>query len=96
MTLGREPNFDPSSNDVTLVNTGRASTILVIGGGRPDSPEQQETRVYPSSVAQLGPGQWDISTYGCTTKMLDLHRRFLPPSKRKICPTLGPHRFGEP
>ncbi|KAL2187844.1 hypothetical protein L209DRAFT_753991 [Thermothelomyces heterothallicus CBS 203.75] len=72
--------FDPSSDDVTLVNTGRTSTILVIGGGQPDSPRQQETRIYPSSVAQLGPGQWDISspTHGCTTKMLVLHRRFLP------------------
>ncbi|KAK3336829.1 kinase-like domain-containing protein [Cercophora scortea] len=73
--------FNPSSDDVTLLNTGRSrSPILVIGGGQQDSPQQQETRVYPSSVTQLGPGQWDISvpTHGCTTKMLVLNRYFLP------------------
>ena len=73
--------FDPSSDDVSLLNTS-TSTILVVSGSQPDNPGRQEIRVYHSSVAQIGPGQWDISTpnNGCTTKLLVLPRRFLPPS----------------
>ncbi|KAK0736054.1 kinase-like domain-containing protein [Apiosordaria backusii] len=73
--------FDPSSDDVSLRNTTHNSTILVIRDGQPHDSRPQVTRVYYSSAAQLGPGQWEISlpSHGCTTKLLVLHRRFLPP-----------------
>ncbi len=73
--------FSPSSDDVSLHNTASTSTILIVGASQHDQPPQQEIRVYQSSVAQLGPGQWDISmpSHGCPTKLLVLPRRFLPP-----------------
>lgn len=73
--------FNPSSDEVSLLNTSD-STTLVVSGSQPDNPGYQPIRVYQLSTAQIGPGQWDISTpnNGCTTKLLVLPRRFLLPS----------------
>lgn len=70
--------FDPSSDGVSLYNTYHSTMIL----STREQSDDSQIRVYSRTTAQLSPGEWELVApeCSCTTKLLVLTRRFLPPS----------------